>query len=71
VLFRAPVILGGRDSLYAFGGPNPRALEQAAVLAPAAGRVSRATLEADPALGPVIRDGGEVWYPAGAARRRG
>ena len=67
VLFRAPLLLGGRGSLPAFGGPNPRTLAQAVALSPANPRAPGASLIADPALGPAIRAGAEVWY---AARRR-
>lgn len=69
VLFRAPLLLGGRDSLGAFGGPNPRAIAQAIRLRPH--RASPDVLESDAALGPILRAGGEVWYPARASARRG
>jgi diaminohydroxyphosphoribosylaminopyrimidine deaminase/5-amino-6-(5-phosphoribosylamino)uracil reductase len=48
VLFRAPLLLGGRGSLPAFGGPDPRRLARAARLRPGA---------APPGAGH------EVWYP--------
>jgi diaminohydroxyphosphoribosylaminopyrimidine deaminase/5-amino-6-(5-phosphoribosylamino)uracil reductase len=64
VLFRAPLLLGGRDSLAAFGGPNPRRLRQAARLGmahPLTGGRGRA-----PGLpGPELC---EVWYPAAPSR---
>jgi diaminohydroxyphosphoribosylaminopyrimidine deaminase / 5-amino-6-(5-phosphoribosylamino)uracil reductase len=69
VLFRAPLLLGGRGSLPAFGGPDPRALAEAVALVPASPRAPRASLADDPALGPVVRAGGEVWYPAGRKRK--
>jgi diaminohydroxyphosphoribosylaminopyrimidine deaminase/5-amino-6-(5-phosphoribosylamino)uracil reductase len=47
-LFRAPLLLGGRDSLPAFGGPGPARLRDAARLRPAP----------PPASGLY-----ELWYP--------
>jgi diaminohydroxyphosphoribosylaminopyrimidine deaminase / 5-amino-6-(5-phosphoribosylamino)uracil reductase len=70
VLFRAPLLMGGRDSLPAFGGPNPRTPSEAAALVSASPRAPGASIAADPALGPIVSAGGEVWYPA-ARRRRG
>jgi diaminohydroxyphosphoribosylaminopyrimidine deaminase/5-amino-6-(5-phosphoribosylamino)uracil reductase len=70
VLFRAPLLLGGRGSLAAFGGANPRTLSDAVALVPVSPRAPRAALAADAALGPIVRAGGEVWYPA-ARRRKG
>lgn len=37
VLFRAPLLLGGRRSLGAFGGPEPREVREAVRLSPVAG----------------------------------
>jgi diaminohydroxyphosphoribosylaminopyrimidine deaminase/5-amino-6-(5-phosphoribosylamino)uracil reductase len=49
-LFRAPLLLGGRGGLPAFGGPDPRRLADACRLVP----------------GPPVAGGGhELWYPAG------
>jgi diaminohydroxyphosphoribosylaminopyrimidine deaminase/5-amino-6-(5-phosphoribosylamino)uracil reductase len=49
ILFRAPLLLGGRGSVPAFGGPDPRRLAQAARLRPGVAP-----------LGALY----EVWYPA-------
>jgi diaminohydroxyphosphoribosylaminopyrimidine deaminase / 5-amino-6-(5-phosphoribosylamino)uracil reductase len=46
-LFRAPVLLGGRESLPAFGGPDPKRIGDAVRLRPA----------------PWSGKGFEVWYP--------
>jgi diaminohydroxyphosphoribosylaminopyrimidine deaminase / 5-amino-6-(5-phosphoribosylamino)uracil reductase len=56
-LFRAPMILGGRGSLGAFGGPDPTGLARAPRLAAAED--------------PLIPSDGlvELWRPAGAARK--
>jgi diaminohydroxyphosphoribosylaminopyrimidine deaminase/5-amino-6-(5-phosphoribosylamino)uracil reductase len=70
VLFRAPMLLGGRNSLAAFGGPDPLAPADGVRLEPAAARAPLEALAVDPALGPVVRAGGEVWYPAVRERRR-
>ncbi len=66
VLFRAPMLLGGRNSLSAFGGPDPKAPADGIPLAPGA---DRALIAQDPALGAVVGAGGEVWYPAVRVRR--
>lgn len=70
VLFRAPLLLGGRSSLPAFGGPDPRTLAEAVAMVGASPRAPGASLAADAALGPVVRAGGEVWYAAGRKRKR-
>jgi diaminohydroxyphosphoribosylaminopyrimidine deaminase/5-amino-6-(5-phosphoribosylamino)uracil reductase len=67
VLFRAPTLLGGRNSLPAFGGPDPLDPAEGVTLTAASPRAPRAAIAADAGLGPVVRAGGEVWYPA--ARR--
>ena len=59
-LFRAPLLLGGRGSLPAFGGPDPRRLADAQRLSPVspllgAGRIPAPRRDGDPAF--------EVWYP--------
>jgi diaminohydroxyphosphoribosylaminopyrimidine deaminase/5-amino-6-(5-phosphoribosylamino)uracil reductase len=62
-LFRAPVLLGGRSSRPAFGGPDPAHLEDAArvtVRSPILPARSTALSPAVPADGAY-----EVWYPAG------
>jgi diaminohydroxyphosphoribosylaminopyrimidine deaminase/5-amino-6-(5-phosphoribosylamino)uracil reductase len=46
-LFRAPLLLGGRSSRPAFGGPDPQGIAEAQRLVPAAAR----------------QDGLELWYP--------
>jgi diaminohydroxyphosphoribosylaminopyrimidine deaminase/5-amino-6-(5-phosphoribosylamino)uracil reductase len=59
VLFRAPLLLGGRGSRPAFGGPDPKSLAEAVRLTPGPplarllGALSRTT------DGPLA----EVWYP--------
>jgi diaminohydroxyphosphoribosylaminopyrimidine deaminase/5-amino-6-(5-phosphoribosylamino)uracil reductase len=62
-LFRAPLLLGGRDSLPAFGGPNPQRVSLA--------RRLEMVPAAETGLGVVGRDEGlfEVWYPVGRGRR--
>jgi diaminohydroxyphosphoribosylaminopyrimidine deaminase/5-amino-6-(5-phosphoribosylamino)uracil reductase len=67
-LFRAPLLLGGRGSLPAFGGPDPRSLDRAVRLVPRSPRAPGADLALDPALGPVLKAGGELWYAP--ARKR-
>jgi diaminohydroxyphosphoribosylaminopyrimidine deaminase/5-amino-6-(5-phosphoribosylamino)uracil reductase len=59
-LFRAPLLMGGRDSLSAFGGRGPRRLEGAVRLT-----------AVNPLTGDTARGAGmpgadlcEVWYPA-------
>jgi diaminohydroxyphosphoribosylaminopyrimidine deaminase/5-amino-6-(5-phosphoribosylamino)uracil reductase len=65
-LFRAPLLLGGRRSLSAFGGPDPRSLRRAVALVPRSPRAPGLDPAVDPALGPVLSAGGELWYaPAG------
>ena len=59
-LFRAPLLLGGRGSLPAFGGPDPRRLADAQRLSPfspllGAGRIPAPSRDGDPAF--------ELWYP--------
>ena len=63
-LFRAPLLLGGRDSLPAFGGPNPRRISRAQRL--------ETTPAAETGLGVASKDEGlfEVWYPVGRGRSR-
>jgi diaminohydroxyphosphoribosylaminopyrimidine deaminase/5-amino-6-(5-phosphoribosylamino)uracil reductase len=60
-LFRAPLLLGGRDGLPAFGGPDPRRLADAVRLTavhPLTGQATRG-----PGLpGPDLC---ELWYPEG------
>jgi diaminohydroxyphosphoribosylaminopyrimidine deaminase/5-amino-6-(5-phosphoribosylamino)uracil reductase len=59
-LFRAPLILGGRDGLPAFGGPDPRSLAAALRMRPVA----------DPVLPPgVTTDLVEIWRPRAARGR--
>lgn len=64
-LFRAPLLLGGRDSLPAFGGPNPRRLTDGLRLTaanPFTGDAARA-----PGMPPAALC--EVWYPVRGRRR--
>lgn len=67
VLFRAPLLLGGRGSLPAFGGPDPASLQQARRLV--AGRATDPGVHVtDPfdLVGSVLRASeslAEVWYP--------
>lgn len=67
-LFRAPLLLGGRGSVSAFGGPDPRSLARAVRLGPRSPRAPGLDPAQDPALGPVLSAGGELWYPP--ARKR-
>ena len=67
-LFRAPLLLGGSGSLSAFGGPDPRSLAGAVRLVPRSPRAPGLDPAADPALGPVLSAGGELWYAP--ARKR-
>ena len=62
----APLLLGGRASRPAFGGPDPARLAQAARLTPRSpllGLRGQALSPAAPADGAY-----ELWYPAGRAR---
>lgn len=67
-LFRAPLLLGGRGSLSAFGGADPRSLARAVRLLPRSPRAPGLDPAHDAALGPVVRAGGELWYAP--ARKR-
>ena len=58
-LFEAPLLLGGRGSRSAFGGPDPRRIADAVRLSRRSPRVGRAGPEGDPLL-PVEC---AVWYP--------
>lgn len=62
-LFRAPLLLGGRGSLSAFGGPDPGRIAQAVRLSPLG--PLRARRPARTALAPGSY---ELWYPVGAKR---
>jgi diaminohydroxyphosphoribosylaminopyrimidine deaminase/5-amino-6-(5-phosphoribosylamino)uracil reductase len=61
-LFRAPLLLGGRGSVVAFGGPDRARLAEAARLGPTSprlrGRLARAGVPPPPARSY------ELWYPA-------
>jgi diaminohydroxyphosphoribosylaminopyrimidine deaminase/5-amino-6-(5-phosphoribosylamino)uracil reductase len=66
VLFRAPLLLGGRDSRPAFGGPNPRRIADALRLTranPWLGKHGSPGMSSRPVDGEP-----EVWYPAGLLR---
>lgn len=74
VLFRAPLLLGGRHSLPAFGGPDPASLEQARRLVAGRG-ADRGVHETDPfdLVSSVLRASeslAEVWYPDHGSSRR-
>ena len=64
-LFRAPLLLGGRGSLSAFGGPDPRRISEALELSRVSpllrgrGRRPPAAVPTDAAY--------EVWYPVTGA----
>lgn len=62
-LFRAPLLLGGRGSRPAFGGPDPSRLSDALPLKPAAspGRGGRALAAADSSS--TLPRLFEIWYP--------
>lgn len=64
LLFRAPLLLGGRGSRPAFGGPDPLLLSDALRLVPGALPATPTAADPDPALA-------EVWYPvtSGPSRR--
>jgi diaminohydroxyphosphoribosylaminopyrimidine deaminase / 5-amino-6-(5-phosphoribosylamino)uracil reductase len=67
-LFRAPVLLGGRGSRPAFGGPDPARLADAVRLTPRSPVVSPKSKALSPAAAP---DGAyEVWYRAPRRDRR-
>lgn len=70
-LFRAPILLGGRDSLPAFGGPNPLRVSEALKLRPG----NPVLPGLSPALGTQTGPGQvglcEVWYPEGRPARLG
>lgn len=68
VLFRAPVLLGGRGSRPVVGGPDPRTLAEAVRLRPAIEAAS-ATLRYGLEGG--VNSGVEVFVPASARRVRG
>ncbi|MET0554079.1 MAG: bifunctional diaminohydroxyphosphoribosylaminopyrimidine deaminase/5-amino-6-(5-phosphoribosylamino)uracil reductase RibD [Vicinamibacteria bacterium] len=61
-LFRAPLLLGGRGSLAAFGGDDPRSLDRAVRLVPRSPLAPGLDPAVDPGLGPVLTAGGELWY---------
>ena len=67
-LFRAPLLLGGSGGLSAFGGPDPRSLEGGVRLVPRSPRAAGLDPAVDPARGPVLSAGGELWYAP--ARKR-
>jgi diaminohydroxyphosphoribosylaminopyrimidine deaminase/5-amino-6-(5-phosphoribosylamino)uracil reductase len=57
-LFRAPLLLGGRGGLAAFGGPDPRRLAEAvglSTMSPLSGLTGDPLIEPSPGL--------ELWYP--------
>ena len=67
-LFRAPLLLGGRGSRPAFGGPDPARLADAVPLTARSPLVSARSGAVSPAAAP---DGSyELWYPAPARRGR-
>jgi diaminohydroxyphosphoribosylaminopyrimidine deaminase/5-amino-6-(5-phosphoribosylamino)uracil reductase len=62
-LFRAPLLLGGRASVAAFGGPDRARLSEAARLSRRSPRL-RGRLAPAPAKGPTPGPSYEIWYPA-------
>ncbi len=64
-LFEAPLLLGGRGSLAAVGGPNPSRIQEALALTRRSALVGRH----GPAGDPLLPDGCAVWYPKRPARR--
>jgi riboflavin biosynthesis pyrimidine reductase len=58
-LYRAPLLLGGRDGIPAFGGPNPSRLADALALSPTS-PLQRRARRAGPAASPTLF---ELWYP--------
>ena len=67
VLFRAPLLLGGRESRPAFGGPSPRRIADALRLARSRPwRAGAAPVRDRESAGGAF----EVWYPAALLRRR-
>jgi diaminohydroxyphosphoribosylaminopyrimidine deaminase/5-amino-6-(5-phosphoribosylamino)uracil reductase len=66
-LFRAPLLLGGRGSRPAFGGPDPAHLSQAARLSARSPLLPPTSRALSPAAAP---DGSyELWYPAAGRSR--
>lgn len=66
-LFRAPLLLGGRGSRPAFGGPDPVRLSDAVRLTPRSPLVPASSTARSPAAAP---DGAyELWYPAAGRGR--
>jgi diaminohydroxyphosphoribosylaminopyrimidine deaminase/5-amino-6-(5-phosphoribosylamino)uracil reductase len=61
-LFRAPLLLGGRRGLSAFGGKDPARLAQAARLRPTSPRLRGLSKSASP--GPSAPGSYEIWYRA-------
>jgi diaminohydroxyphosphoribosylaminopyrimidine deaminase/5-amino-6-(5-phosphoribosylamino)uracil reductase len=70
-LFRAPIVLGGRDSLPAFGGPNPRRVSEALKLRPGNPVLPGLSLARGTQTGPGQVGPYEVWYPEGRPARLG
>jgi diaminohydroxyphosphoribosylaminopyrimidine deaminase/5-amino-6-(5-phosphoribosylamino)uracil reductase len=67
-LFRAPLLLGGRGSRPAFGGPDPARLADAVALTTRSPLVSAHSRALSPAT---ASDGShELWYPAATRRGR-
>ena len=65
-LFRAPLLLGGRGSLAAFGGPNPMRIGEAVALSRRSPQVGRN----GPAGDPLLPADCDVWYLKRRASRR-
>jgi diaminohydroxyphosphoribosylaminopyrimidine deaminase/5-amino-6-(5-phosphoribosylamino)uracil reductase len=61
-LFRAPLLLGGRGSLPAFGGPDPARIEEGLQLRSGRALLHDRRASKDPSLF-------EVWYPRNVSRR--
>jgi diaminohydroxyphosphoribosylaminopyrimidine deaminase/5-amino-6-(5-phosphoribosylamino)uracil reductase len=65
-LFRAPLLLGGRGSLPAFGGPNPMRISEALQLTPLSPLLKGRGRSSAPAAAPPDAPY-EVWYPVTGA----
>jgi diaminohydroxyphosphoribosylaminopyrimidine deaminase/5-amino-6-(5-phosphoribosylamino)uracil reductase len=70
VLFRAPLLLGGRGSLPAFGGPDPARLADAARLTMRRPLAASGRAASPPPAAASAEGAYEVWYPARGRYRR-
>ncbi len=67
-LFRAPILLGGRDGTPAFGGPDPARLSEAARLTTRSPLLPAGHRALSPAA--AVDGAYELWYPARGRYRR-